>query len=171
ARNGRRAGGPARRTCARPRAPRARSSSRAKASRRTRSKWSSWCWRTSRLAPKPELERAKGIVRDRAARGGPRLPALEWHDELGSTSDRLKDLARAGAPASTVVMGERQNGGRGREGRAWQSPQGGLYLSVLLRPESEQVSLIPLAAGVAVAEAVLEFGVRSELKWPNDVLV
>jgi BirA family biotin operon repressor/biotin-[acetyl-CoA-carboxylase] ligase len=117
------------------------------------------------------VERARALVQDLAARGGPRLPALEWHDELGSTSDRLKDLARAGAPAWTVVVGERQTGGRGREGRTWQSPKGGLYLSVLLRPESERVSLVPLAAGVAVAEAVLEFGVRAELKWPNDVLV
>jgi BirA family biotin operon repressor/biotin-[acetyl-CoA-carboxylase] ligase len=117
------------------------------------------------------VERARALVQDLAARGGPRLPALEWHDELGSTSDRLKDLARAGAPAWTVVVGERQTGGRGREGRAWQSPKGGLYLSVLLRPGSERVSLVPLAAGVAVAEAVLEFGVRAELKWPNDVLV
>jgi BirA family biotin operon repressor/biotin-[acetyl-CoA-carboxylase] ligase len=117
------------------------------------------------------VERARALVQDLAARGGPRLPALEWHEELGSTSDRLKDLARAGAPAWTVVVGERQTGGRGREGRTWQSPKGGLYLSVLLRPESERVSLVPLAAGVAVAEAVLEFGVRAELKWPNDVLV
>ncbi|HVQ24790.1 MAG TPA: biotin--[acetyl-CoA-carboxylase] ligase, partial [Planctomycetota bacterium] len=117
------------------------------------------------------MERAAALVQDLAARGGPRLPALEWHDELGSTSDRLKDLARAGAPAWTVVVGERQTGGRGREGRTWQSPKGGLYLSVLLRPASERVSLIPLAAGIAVAEAVLEFGVRAELKWPNDVLV
>ena len=117
------------------------------------------------------MERAGALVQELAARGGPRLPALEWHDELGSTSDRLKDLARAGAPAWTVVVGERQTGGHGREGRTWQSPKGGLYLSVLLRPSSERVSLIPLAAGVAVAEAVLELGVRAELKWPNDVLV
>src|SRR4029453_12200030 len=73
--------------------------------------------------------------------------------------------------AGRVGVGERQPGGRGREGRTWQSPKGGLYLSVLLRPASERGSLIPLAAGVAVAEAVLEFGVHAELKWPNDVLV
>ena len=106
-----------------------------------------------------------------AARGGPRLAALEWHEELVSTSDRLKELARAGAPDWTAIVAERQSGGRGREGRAWLSPAGGLYLSVLLRPGLESTSLIPLAAGVAVAEAVLDFGVRSELKWPNDVLV
>ena len=105
------------------------------------------------------------------ARGGPRLAAVEWHEEIGSTSDRVKDLARAGAPTWTAVLADRQSGGRGREGRAWVSPPGGLYLSVLLRPETARVSLLPLAAGVAVAEAVLELGVLSELKWPNDVLV
>jgi len=117
------------------------------------------------------LDRAAALVQQLAARGGPRLAALEWHDEVVSTSDRLKELARAGAPAWTVVVAESQSGGRGREGRTWQSPKGGLYLSVLLRPQSERASLIPLAAGVAVAEAVLGFGVRAELKWPNDVLV
>jgi BirA family biotin operon repressor/biotin-[acetyl-CoA-carboxylase] ligase len=105
------------------------------------------------------------------ARGGPRLAALEWHAELGSTSDRLKQLARSGAEAWTVVVAERQKGGRGREGRSWESPAGGAYLSVLLRPGSERAALLPLAAGVAVAEAVQAFGVASELKWPNDVLV
>ncbi len=104
-------------------------------------------------------------------RGGPRLAALEYHAEIGSTSDRLKDLARAGAEAWTAVVAERQTGGRGREGRSWESPAGGCYLSVLLRPQAARTALVPLAAGVAVAEAVQGFGVASELKWPNDVLV
>ena len=53
----------------------------------------------------------------------------------------------------------------------WVSPPGGLYLSVLLRPRFESISLVPLAVGVAVAEAVAEHGVEAALKWPNDVLV
>ena len=89
---------------------------------------------------------------------------------IGSTSDRLKALARGGAPEWTVVLADVQTGGRGREGRTWVSPPGGLYLSVLLRPRFEKVGLLPLAAGVAVAEAAGELGVRTELKWPNDVL-
>ena len=104
-------------------------------------------------------------------RGGPRLAALEYYAEIGSTSDRLKELARAGAEAWTAVVAERQTGGRGREGRSWESPAGGCYLSVLLRPQAARTALLPLAAGVAVAEAVQGFGVASELKWPNDVLV
>jgi BirA family biotin operon repressor/biotin-[acetyl-CoA-carboxylase] ligase len=98
------------------------------------------------------------------------LPGVEWQDETVSTSDRVKALARAGAPEWTTVLAERQSGGRGREGRAWASPPGGLYLSVLLRPRFERVGLLPLAAGVAVAEAAEGLGVRVELKWPNDVL-
>lgn len=116
------------------------------------------------------MDRAAALASALAARGGPRLPAVEWPEELASTSDRLKALARAGAPEWTTVLADRQNGGRGREGRAWSSPPGGLYLSSLLRPRFAKVGLLPLAAGVAVAEAAAEIGVRVELKWPNDVL-
>jgi BirA family biotin operon repressor/biotin-[acetyl-CoA-carboxylase] ligase len=117
------------------------------------------------------MDRAAALVAALASRGGPRLPAVEWHGALASTSDRLKELARSGAAEWTAVLAERQTGGRGREGRTWESPPGGLYLSVLLRPSGESGRLVPLAAGVAVAEAVAGFGVASELKWPNDVLV
>jgi BirA family biotin operon repressor/biotin-[acetyl-CoA-carboxylase] ligase len=113
---------------------------------------------------------ASALAAALAARGGPLLPGVEWPVSIGSTSDRLKALARGGAPEWTVVLADVQTGGRGREGRTWVSPPGGLYLSVLLRPRLEKVGLLPLAAGVAVAEAAGELGVRTELKWPNDVL-
>jgi BirA family biotin operon repressor/biotin-[acetyl-CoA-carboxylase] ligase len=116
------------------------------------------------------MDRRAALIEALASRGGPRLPAVEWHETIGSTSDRLKELARAGAAEWTAVLAERQTGGRGREGRTWHSPSGGLYLSALLRPHAEPVALLPLAAGVAVAEAVAGFGVACELKWPNDVL-
>jgi BirA family biotin operon repressor/biotin-[acetyl-CoA-carboxylase] ligase len=96
---------------------------------------------------------------------------VEHHDVLPSTNDRLKELARGGAPAWTVVLADEQTAGRGRQGRAWESPKGGLYLSVLLRPSSASAALLPLAAGVAVAEALGHFGVPAQLKWPNDVLL
>jgi len=116
------------------------------------------------------MDRAAALASALAARGRRCLAAVEWPEELVSTSDRLKSLARAGTPEWTAVLAERQTGGRGREGRTWASPAGGLYLSVLLRPRFEKVGLLPLAAGVAVAEAAGELGVRAELKWPNDVL-
>ncbi|HSB61325.1 MAG TPA: biotin--[acetyl-CoA-carboxylase] ligase [Vicinamibacteria bacterium] len=95
---------------------------------------------------------------------------IEHHDRLSSTSDRLKARARDGAPEWTAVQALEQTAGRGRQGRAWASPAGGVYLSVLLRPRFESLGLIPLAAGVAVAEALGEQGIETELKWPNDVL-
>jgi BirA family biotin operon repressor/biotin-[acetyl-CoA-carboxylase] ligase len=116
------------------------------------------------------MDRAAALARAVVARGGRLLPAVEWLDEVVSTSDRVKALARAGAREWTAVLADRQTGGRGREGRSWTSPSGGLYLSALLRPRFEKVSLLPLAAGVAVAEAAEQLGVRAELKWPNDVL-
>jgi BirA family biotin operon repressor/biotin-[acetyl-CoA-carboxylase] ligase len=111
------------------------------------------------------------VERALAARGAPPLAGLEWHAVLGSTSDRLKALARGGAAEWTVVGADAQTAGRGREGRSWLSPLGGLYLSVLLRPRGSVASRLPLAAGVAVAEAVEEHGAKAELKWPNDVLL
>jgi BirA family biotin operon repressor/biotin-[acetyl-CoA-carboxylase] ligase len=116
------------------------------------------------------MDRASDLAAALVARGGPRLPVVEWPVSIDSTSNRLKSLARGGAAEWTVVLADVQTGGRGREGRTWVSPPGGLYLSVLLRPRFEKVGLLPLAAGVAVAEAAGELGVRTELKWPNDVL-
>jgi len=116
------------------------------------------------------MDRASALAAALAARGGPRLPGVEWPVSIDSTSNRLKELARGGAPEWTVVLADVQTAGRGREGRTWVSPPGGLYLSVLLRPRFEKVGLLPLAAGVAVAEATGDLGVRTELKWPNDVL-
>lgn len=104
------------------------------------------------------------------ARGRDWTAPIEHHERLVSTNDRLKERARDGAPEWTVVLADEQTGGRGRQGRVWASPPGGLYLSVLLRPGFEASGLIPLAAGVAVVEALREWGVAAALKWPNDAL-
>jgi BirA family biotin operon repressor/biotin-[acetyl-CoA-carboxylase] ligase len=71
-----------------------------------------------------------------------------------------------------VVLADRQTSGRGRQGRSWASPAGNLHLSLLLRPTlaPEAWGVLPLAAGVAVREAVASLGVAADLKWPNDVL-
>jgi BirA family biotin operon repressor/biotin-[acetyl-CoA-carboxylase] ligase len=94
-------------------------------------------------------------------------------ESCGSTNDEAARMARAGARHGTVVISERQTGGRGREGRVWQSPPGGLYLSAIVRPPLPIVDVPPmtLAIGIGVCDAVRAAGARCVLKWPNDVLV
>lgn len=104
-----------------------------------------------------------------AARGAAWPAPIEHLAEVGSTSDALKARARQGAPEWSVVVADRQSAGRGRLGHEWGSPPGNLFLSVLLRPRFAAVTLVPLTAGLAVAEALPELDTR--LKWPNDVLV
>lgn len=101
---------------------------------------------------------------------------IRIYANLGSTNDEARRLAREGAAEGTVVTALEQSAGRGRHGRAWASPPGNLYLSLLLRPNLPPGRLGELAflAGLAVAEAVaalLPAGRAVTLKWPNDVLV
>ena len=103
------------------------------------------------------------------------LPPVVFIPEVGSTNDEALELADAGAVDFTAVLAEEQRSGRGRRGRTWISPPGaGMYLSIIVRDEGlgADVSLVTLAAGVAVAEAVADVsGLPAELKWPNDVVI
>jgi len=91
----------------------------------------------------------------------------------GSTNDEAARLARAGAKHGTLVIAERQSSGRGRDGRAWESPVGGLYMSAVLRPPIPLVDVPPLtlAIGIGLCDAVRTTGAPAVLKWPNDLLV
>ena len=83
-----------------------------------------------------------------------------------STNERARALAERGAPHGTLVTAHEQSAGRGRQGRTWTAPPGRAVLcSLVLR---DPPRLLPLAAGVAVAELV---GESARVKWPNDVLV
>lgn len=94
-------------------------------------------------------------------------------DTLPSTNDEARRLAERGARAGVAVLARAQTEGRGRHGRSWASPPGGLYLSAVLRPrlEAARAGLVPLAAGLAMAEVVEGLGLRPELRWPNDLLL
>ena len=104
--------------------------------------------------------------------------AAEQHlrvlDVTGSTNDDALSLARGGAPHGTAVAARRQTAGRGRRGHAWESPDGNLYLSVVLRPRVDPTRLPGLAAacGLGVLDALEAFDISNEaqLKWPNDLL-
>lgn len=93
--------------------------------------------------------------------------------EAASTQDLAKGLAMQGAPDRTLVWADRQTAGRGRLGRRWKSPDGGLYFSVILRPRFPPAALaeFSLAAAAAVAAALArETGITTAVKPPNDVM-
>jgi BirA family biotin operon repressor/biotin-[acetyl-CoA-carboxylase] ligase len=105
---------------------------------------------------------------------------IHWLETTGSTNDVAAHLAQLGADEGTTVVADAQTSGRGRLGRVWFSPPGaGLYVSVVLRPSNgaasnreQPASLLTLAAGVAIAEAVRAVtGLPAEIKWPNDVVI
>jgi BirA family biotin operon repressor/biotin-[acetyl-CoA-carboxylase] ligase len=93
--------------------------------------------------------------------------------ETGSTNADMLALARSGAAEGQWLRAERQTAGRGRQGRAWESPAGNLYASTLvrLRASDPPPATLALVAAVALEETVQTHGVRATLKWPNDLLV
>jgi biotin-[acetyl-CoA-carboxylase] ligase BirA-like protein len=94
--------------------------------------------------------------------------------EVGSTNEWAKELASQKAPEGTVVLAETQTRGRGRLGRTWISPLGGLWFSVILRPRISlsDVSQLTFVAGLAVAQTLDDlYDLKVETKWPNDVLI
>jgi BirA family biotin operon repressor/biotin-[acetyl-CoA-carboxylase] ligase len=100
-------------------------------------------------------------------------PRLYHFDRVDSTMDLLHQLAAEGAEAGTAVVAGEQLGGRGSRGRAWHSPPGGLWLSVLFRPATPgAVEVMSLRVGLAVAEALDHSVARPvQLKWPNDLML
>jgi len=97
---------------------------------------------------------------------------IEYHDQIGSTNDRARELATEGA-TDVVVVADEQTGGRGRLERAWSAPSGGVWLTVVNRPTvpPARAPLFTLAAAVATTEAARAVGVDAAIKWPNDVIV
>lgn len=99
---------------------------------------------------------------------------FHWLEETDSTNDRLKAMARQGAPHGTVLIADRQSGGHGRMGRSFHSPGGvGIYFSILLRPQCAPGELMHLtcATAVAMCDAVeAAIGFRPGIKWTNDLV-
>ncbi|HEY6158658.1 MAG TPA: biotin--[acetyl-CoA-carboxylase] ligase, partial [Gemmatimonadales bacterium] len=108
---------------------------------------------------------------DLARRWG--VPQCGVFRQLGSTLDAVHDLGGQGAAAGTTVIAEEQTAGRGRDGRSWHSPVGGVWLGMLLRPARVELGVMSVRVGLAVADAVDALLGRPEtrLKWPNDVLL
>jgi BirA family biotin operon repressor/biotin-[acetyl-CoA-carboxylase] ligase len=99
---------------------------------------------------------------------------VAYQKETTSTQEIAKALAAQGVVEGTIAIAEIQSGGRGRIGRQWSSPQGGVYFSMVLRPDMKpsEALRLPLVAGVAVAQAIKRnTKLAPKLKWPNDVMI
>lgn len=97
-----------------------------------------------------------------------------YHAELASTMDTAKELARKGCPDFTTVIAGRQTSGRGRLDRPWSSEKGGLYFTMVLRPDLPPVLSfrVSFLASLTLAEILNElFAIDVRVKWPNDLLV
>lgn len=103
-----------------------------------------------------------------------RETTIHYFPEVVSTMDVARDMARKGAPHFTVVVAGRQTGGRGRLRRTWYSDDGGLYFTLILRPEIplQWCSRVNFAASLVLCRAIREWvGIDAAVKWPNDLLV
>ena len=97
---------------------------------------------------------------------------FHW-ETLSSTNIQAKLLSQTTGCHGDVVVCEQQTQGRGRRGRSWLSMSGGLFFSILLRPQlpPNRAPELTLVAAVAVAKALRELGIEVWIKWPNDLLV
>ncbi|MGM0395622.1 MAG: biotin--[acetyl-CoA-carboxylase] ligase [Bacillota bacterium] len=96
-----------------------------------------------------------------------------YFGSLESTNKTAKEIA-PGHAEGTVVVAERQTKGRGRRGREWVSPnKKGLYFSVILKPDTDptKVAKLTLLGAVAVNRGLFDLGIKSEIKWPNDIVI
>lgn len=100
---------------------------------------------------------------------------VECFDLVDSTNTKAKQLAELGGEEGTLVVAEAQTAGKGRRGRNWASEPGvGIWMTLILRPSLSpaKVSGITLLTALALTKAIQElYGVRAEIKWPNDVIL
>jgi BirA family biotin operon repressor/biotin-[acetyl-CoA-carboxylase] ligase len=95
-----------------------------------------------------------------------------YFDTVESTNDIAAALAKSGCPEGTIVLGNEQTKGKGRRGSVWFSPRDlNLYFSLVLYPAMGSLQYLPFAAGLAIVKTLDSLGLKSDMKWPNDILV
>lgn len=95
------------------------------------------------------------------------------YDSISSTNSKAKELAEMNEEHGTVIISEEQTLGRGRLGRNWVSPKyKGIWMSIILRPNiiTQNASQITLVGAAAVQKAILKMGIKTSIKWPNDIV-
>jgi BirA family biotin operon repressor/biotin-[acetyl-CoA-carboxylase] ligase len=99
--------------------------------------------------------------------------SLHNFEALPSTMDKANQMAMRGAEEGAVIIASKQTKGRGRNGSVWQSPEGGLYMSIILRPAvwtSESHKLVYLAGNAVAVALAGAMAKRIDIKWPNDLV-
>ncbi|MGN0415279.1 MAG: biotin--[acetyl-CoA-carboxylase] ligase [Agathobacter sp.] len=100
---------------------------------------------------------------------------IHYFDSIDSTNTKAKELAEEGHPAGTLVVADQQVAGKGRRGRAWESPHGtGIFMTLLLKPDinPNNASMLTLVAAMATAGAISRVtGENAQIKWPNDIVI
>ena len=95
-----------------------------------------------------------------------------YYPSLTSTMGVARREAQQGAAEGTVIIADEQTAGRGRRGRVWLSPRGSIALSVILYPSLSHLPSLIMLASLAVVHSIESVtGLKSQIKWPNDVLV
>lgn len=98
-----------------------------------------------------------------------------YYDTIDSTNIKAKELAEAGHPSGTLVVADKQESGRGRRGRSWESPaQTGIFMTLMLKPDinPNHASMLTLVTAMAVAKAICDCtGTEAQIKWPNDIVM
>jgi len=97
-----------------------------------------------------------------------------WYERISSTNTAAKKFAENGAAEWTVLASKTQTKGRGRSGRPWRSPEGGLWFSVVIRPRitPSQAPILQLLFANGLRQAVEKISpIHPEVKWPNDLVV
>ncbi|MDE1814005.1 MAG: biotin--[acetyl-CoA-carboxylase] ligase [Thaumarchaeota archaeon] len=99
---------------------------------------------------------------------------IYYFEKIDSTQNFALDLAQKPHESGSVVIAQRQTQGRGRLDRKWISPKGGIWMSILLRPnfEPSYTSLFPMLTSLALAVSIEKtLKIKTELKWPNDLTI
>jgi BirA family biotin operon repressor/biotin-[acetyl-CoA-carboxylase] ligase len=98
---------------------------------------------------------------------------LRYYEEVQSTNQVAREMA-SGCSDGAVILSEIQTGGKGRLSRQWHSPPGGIWMSLVLKPDIPlaQANRINMAASVAILRTLSrQFGIKAMIKWPNDILI
>ncbi len=95
-----------------------------------------------------------------------------YYPRLPSTMDAARQEARRGAKEGTVIIAGEQTGGRGRLKRTWLSPPGNIALSIILYPDIASLPYLVMIASLAVVHSIETVtGLKTQIKWPNDILI